>query len=157
MENSLYSTTNTLSEAELASAFAIIAIFWGLIAIVTIISYVVAAISLMKIFTKAGVPSWIAWVPFYNNWKMLEIGGQRGFWAVLAIIPIVNIASAVFVYIAMYHIGLKLGKSGSFLVLGIFLPVVWMLWLAFDKSTWNEGASPAPSLHQPSTQNPTAV
>lgn len=157
MENSLYSTTNTLSEAELASAFAIIAIFWGLIAIVTIISYVVAAISLMKIFTKAGVPSWIAWVPFYNNWKMLEIGGQRGFWAVLAIIPIVNIASAVFVYIAMYHIGLKLGKSGSFLVLGIFLPVVWMLWLAFDKSTWNEGASSAPSLHQPSTQNPTAV
>jgi hypothetical protein len=109
--------------------------------------YVVSAIFLGKIFKKAGVPSWAAWVPFYNSWKLLEIGGQQGFWAVLAILPIVNIVSAIFMIIAMYHIGLKLGKDGAFVVLGIFLPIVWLIWLGVDKSTWNDKASSAPSLH----------
>lgn len=112
--------------------------------------YVVCAIFLGKIFKKAGVPSWIAWVPFYNSWKLLEIGGQQGFWAVLAIIPIVNYVSAVFMYIAMYHIGKKLGKEGVFVLLAIFLPIVWLIWLAIDKSTWNDKASTAPSLHRAS-------
>lgn len=108
--------------------------------------YVVISLCLMRIFKKAGVKQWIAWVPFYNNWKLLEIGGQQGFWAVLAIIPIVNIVSAVFMYIAMYHIGKKLGKEGAFVLLAIFLPYVWYIWLAVDKSTWNDSASTAPSL-----------
>lgn len=110
--------------------------------------YVVSAIFLGKIFKKAGVPSWAAWVPFYNSWKLLEIGGQQGFWAVLAILPIVNIVSAIFMIIAMYHVGLKLGKDGAFVVLGIFLPIVWLIWLGVDKSKWNDKASAtAPSLH----------
>lgn len=113
-----------------------------------IIIYVIYAIFLGKIFKKAGVPSWIAWVPFYNSWKMLEIGGQQGFWAILAIIPFVNIVSTIFMYISMYHIGKKLGKEGVFVLLAIFLPVVWLIWLALDKSTWNDKASSAPSLHK---------
>lgn len=46
--------------------------------------------------------------------------------------------------IGMYNIGLKLGKSSSFVLLAIFLPLVWLIWLAVDKSTWNE------SLGEPS-------
>ena len=108
--------------------------------------YVVTALCLMKIFKKAGVKPWIAWVPFYNNWKLLEIGGQQGFWAVLAIIPVVSLVSAVFMYISMYHVGKKLGKDGAFVLLAIFFPYVWFIWLAVDKSTWNDSASTAPSL-----------
>jgi len=108
--------------------------------------YVVYAIFLGRIFKKAGVQSWIAWVPFYNTWKLLEIGGQQGFWSVLAIIPLVNYVSAVFVFIAMYHIGKKLGKDGVFVLLAIFLPIVWVIWLGVDKSKWNDKASSAPSL-----------
>ena len=78
---------------------------------------------------------------------MLEIGGQPGFWAVLSIIPVVNIVGAVFLYIAMFHIGKKLGKGGEFVLWAIFLPYVWYPWLAFDKSVWNDTASTAPSLH----------
>jgi uncharacterized membrane protein len=113
------------------------------------VAYVVTAIFLSKVFKKAGVPGWAAWVPFYNSWKLLEIGGQQGFWAILAIIPIVNIVSAVFLYIAMYHVGKKLGKDGVFVLLAIFLPIVWLIWLAVDKSKWNDKASTAPSLHTP--------
>lgn len=71
-------------------------------------------------------------------WKLLEIGGQQGFWAILSVIPIINIVSAVFMYIAMYHIGLRLGKSGVWVVLAIFCGVVWMAILAFDSSKWSK-------------------
>jgi len=96
----------------------------------------VHAFLLGKIFTKAGVPAWKAWVPVYNSWVTLELGGQQGFWAVLALVPVVNIVSVVFLYIAMYNIGLKLGKEGAFVLLAIFLPLVWYIWLAVDGSTW---------------------
>lgn len=94
----------------------------------------------MRIFKKAGTQPWAAWVPVYNNWKLLEIGGQHGFWAILSFIPIVNIVAAVYVIIAMYNIGLKLGKGGAFVVLALFLPIVWLIWLAVDGSTWNDAA-----------------
>lgn len=111
-----------------------------------VVMYVVYAYFLGRIFKKAGVESWKAWVPVYNTWVMLELGSQPGFWAILAFIPFVNIAAAVFMIIAMYHIGLHLGKEGVFVLLAIFLPIVWLIWLAVDKSTWdNTGVSPGGS------------
>jgi hypothetical protein len=104
--------------------------------IITLIVYVLHAYMLSRIFQKAGRNAWKAWIPVYNNWIFLEIGGQKGWWAVMMLIPIINIAAVVFIYIAMYHIGLKLRKEGAFVLLGIFLPLVWYGWLAFDSSTW---------------------
>lgn len=150
--DSYYTTTSDPETAAAAAAFTGVMILITFLLLVAI--YAVTAIFLGMIFKKAGVPRWVAWVPVYNTWKLLEIGGQQGFWSVLAIIPIVNYVSAVFVFIAMYHIGKKLGKSGAFVVLGIFLPVVWMIWLAVDKSTWNDAASTAPSLHKDPTPVP---
>lgn len=141
-----YTTTSSNIDPAAAAAVTLAAIMFSLL--FAAIAYVVCAIFLGKLFKKAGVPSWIAWVPFYNTWKLLEIGGQQGFWAVLAIIPIVSYVSLVFMFIAMYHIGKKLEKQGAFVVLGIFLPIVWLIWLAVDKSKWNDAASTAPSLHK---------
>jgi hypothetical protein len=106
--------------------------------VLSVAFYVINAILLGRIFNKAGVPGWKAWVPVYNGWTLLELGGQQGFWAVLALIPVVNIVAAVFMYIAMYNIGLKLGKEGAFVLLAIFLPIVWLVWLAVDSSTWEK-------------------
>lgn len=139
------STTTTYDEATPAVMAGLLIVY--LIAIVAI--YVITSLSLSRIFKKAGVEGWKAWVPFYNNWVMLELGGQQGFWAVLMIVPLVNIAAGIFTLIAMYHIGLKLGKSGAFVLLAIFLPLVWYIWLAVDKSTWEGGASPAVAAPQP--------
>lgn len=142
--NDSYYTTSSSVDSETAAAIVLATI--GFTFLFTAIIYVVTAFFLMRIFKKAGIEKpWAAWVPIYNNWKLLEIGGQQGFWAVLAIIPFVNIVSVVFMYIAMYHIGLKLGKEGIFILLAIFLAPVWLIWLAVDTSTWDESKG-APSL-----------
>lgn len=142
-----YTTTSSSSVDPAAAAAAAIVLFLFSFVLFAVL-YIVFAIFLGKIFKKAGQPSWIAWVPIYNSWKLLEIGGQQGFWAILALIPVVNIVAAVFMYIAMYNIGLKLGKEGIFVLLAIFLPVVWLIWLAVDKSTWDDSKG-APSLAAP--------
>lgn len=129
------SRSMTNDEAALtAGMFALVMLFTF---VMVAVCYVVVALLMARIFKKAGVESWKAWVPFYNHWTLLELGGQKGFWAVLAIIPIVNIASAVFMYIAMYNIGLKLGKGGEFVLWAIFVPLVWFIWLAVDDSKWS--------------------
>lgn len=151
-EAMLYSTTYE-GDPAVAAAAALMFSFVFFIFFVAI--YVVMAICLMQIFKKAGVKPWIAWVPFYNNWKMLEIGGQQGFWAVLTILPFVNIVSAVFMYIAMYNIGLKLGKDGAYVLLAIFLSPIWFILMAIDKSPWNDSAG-APSLAPETHKKPAA-
>jgi hypothetical protein len=129
-----------MSSTNDAGFFVFFAGFFVFFIVFFLIFYVLYSYMLGRIFKKADVEQWIAWVPFYNNWKMLEIGGQQGYWAILAIIPLVNIASAVFMFMAMYHIGRKLGKDDWFVLLAIFLPIVWIAWLAFDDSKWNVSA-----------------
>lgn len=135
-----------------AAVAAVSAVLFTFLFFASIIAYVIYALLLGFIFKKAGVPQWVAWVPFYNVWKMLEIGGQPGFWAVLSIIPIVNIVSLVFIYIAMYNIGLRLQKEGWFVLLAIFLPLVWAIWLAFDGSKWQPAGGAATAKPVASTK-----
>lgn len=112
-----------------------------IMATLSLIIYLVVAISLGKIFKKVGIKSWKAWVPIYNLWTLLELGGQKGYWSLLALIPGINLITAIFMIIAMYHIGKKFGKSDNFVFVAIFLPLVWYIWLAIDKSTW-QGKKP---------------
>lgn len=152
-DSSMYDTTNTLSPEAAAGITIGITIF---MIIVALVSYAISAFLLSRIFKKAGVEPWKAWVPIYNNWVLLELGDQKGFWAVLALIPFVNIVSIVFMFIAMYNIGLKLGKESWFVLLAIFLPLVWLIWLAFDKSTWN-GTTPVAATAPQTPQGPPAA
>ena|GEM_PF-2136638 len=98
--------------------------------------YAVYAFLLGRIFQKAGVEAWKAWVPVYNAWTFLELGGQKGFWAILALIPGLGIVTAVFMIIAAYRIGLGFGKEGWWAAIYALLGIVWLAVLAFDSSTW---------------------
>jgi hypothetical protein len=97
-------------------------------------AYVINSILLMKIFKKFDIEGWKAWVPFVNNWTFLEIGGQHGWW------QFVPVANVIFMIIAVYNIGLKFNKSGAFVVLYIFIPIIWMIIMAI-KSTTLSGSS----------------
>lgn len=127
-----------------------------------ILTYVVYSYLLSRIFSKAGVSGWKAWVPLYSTWVMLEIGGKDGRWSLLMMAPLVvslipltqdaatiglllsilafaaSIVGVIFLYIAMYNIGVHFGKEEYFILWAIFLPIVWYIWLAFDKSTWKK-------------------
>jgi hypothetical protein len=152
--NSMYGASSQMDSATAAGVLAFMLIF-GLIA--ALIGYVVSAFLLSRIFKKAGVESWKAWVPIYNMWILLELGDQKGFWAIIALIPVINIVSVVMLIIAEYNIGLKLQKEGWFVLLAIFLPLVWLIWLAFDKSTWKgivATAKPATPTSAPTPPTP---
>ena len=136
----MYSTQLTPGQAQ---AWGIGGIIGG--AIVAIVAYVVGALLLGRIFRKAGRPAWAAWVPIYDSWVLLEIGGQKGWLSVLPVlgfIPVIgwiaSLVTVVFTYIAMHHIGRHLGKSNAFVLWAIFIPIVWLIWLAVDKSKWQK-------------------
>jgi hypothetical protein len=115
------------------------AIIFGLIV------YAVTAFLLSTVFAKAGVEKWKAWVPVYNNWTFLELGGQKGYWALLPIlsgIPILGIAASiaaiVFLSYAAYNIGSHVNKaSAGWVVLFILVSPVWFGIVGLDKEQWD--------------------
>jgi len=146
MESTYYVTTTDTTSLDAGVIFGLLATYF----IFIIALYVVFSIFMAKIFKKAGEDGWKAWVPIYNSWVFLEMGGQKGFWAILALVPFVNIVSVVFMAIAAYQIGLKLQKEGWFVLLYIFASPVWLIWLAVDGSKW-EGVPAAASTAPPAT------
>ena len=120
-------------------------------------SYVIVSWFLMRIFKKAGVEGWKAWVPFYNQWVFLELGGQQGWLILLALIPGVSIVAAIFIYIAAFHVGASFAKSGAgWLVLYILLPYIWLGIIAFDSSRWNPALMSVRPIYGANVPWPTA-
>lgn len=150
-----YNYSNSIDYSTSSSAGSLGATLLLMYFVFFIVMYVFIAVCAGRIFKKAGVPYWQAWVPFLNTWKMLELGGQQGFWAILTVIPVVNIISVIFILIAMYYIGKKLGKDDAFILLAIFVPIVWYPWLAFDHSTWDDSKG-TPRRDSPMIAPPTA-
>ena len=101
--------------------------------------YVYTSITLGKIFKKAGREAWAGWIPFFNMWRLFEMGDFNGAMIFLSFIPVAGpIITGILTLIASYRIGLKFGKDGAFVLLAIFIQPVWLGILAFDKSKWHE-------------------
>jgi hypothetical protein len=119
------------SGAAAAGIFATILIVYILfIVVIAVGGYVLVAVSLMQLFKKVGIEPWIAWVPYYNQWKLLELGGQPGWMILIALVPGGSIVSLVFLAFAEHRIGVSFGKDAGWTVLGIFLPWLWALLLS---------------------------
>jgi len=118
--------------------------------------YVLTSLFMMKIFDKAGVQGrWRAWVPIYNTMVFAKLGDLNPWWLLIAwgagiilspvgVGPIFFFAASVYTVLAAYRVGLKLQKEPVWVVLYIFLSVVWLGILAFDRSRWNLAVPPAP-------------
>jgi hypothetical protein len=102
----------------------------GIYAFALLIRYVLYGIALSMFFRKVGVDSWIAWVPYYRYWKWLEVEGQPGAYALFGIVSGLRIVTSIFLYIGMWSTGKAFGKDVGMLILGIFLPFVWLFVLA---------------------------
>jgi len=95
--------------------------------IISIVLSIVMLIAQFKIFKKLGKPGWIALIPIYNIWVLLEAVGLPGW---LSIIPGVN---AVAVIICNYKLAIKLGKSSLFAVCTVLFPAICIPILGFSK------------------------
>ncbi len=115
----------------------------GLMAVLSLIGLVAAVFSIIamwKIFKKAGKNGWEAIIPFYNVYTLFEITWGNGWYFLLiftSIIPFLGwIACLVIVIITMVKLAKAFGKDGGFAVGLIFLSIIFMAILAFDKSTY---------------------
>jgi hypothetical protein len=110
--------------------------------IVCIVIYVVIAIFTMKLFKKANQAAWKAWVPYVNTWTFFQLGGFNGALSLLVFVPFLgSLIVLVMGCIAAYRIGLKLGKSGGWVALYIFLSPIWYGIVGLDSSTWDDSRS----------------
>lgn len=159
--------------------FVVIGIMLAVLLLLALAAYVIYSIFLSKIFKKASLPAWQAWVPFLNAWQTLELGGKKGYWialsigssisstiisrnidsdnalaisSVFSIIGIgLGIAYFVINLIALHNINLKMQYGAGMTVCAVFLPIVWVIVLGVSKNQWND------SLGDPRVNRPAAI
>ncbi len=102
--------------------------FSFLLLIVVAIILLVMAISVWKIFVKAGQPGWAAIVPIYNYIVMLDVVKKPTWWIILLIVPVVSWIIGVMV---MNNLAKVFGQGGGFALGLIFLPFIFLPLLAF--------------------------
>ncbi|GAA1758985.1 DUF5684 domain-containing protein [Agromyces humatus] len=119
---------------DIAAVLVPMLVLWAGLAVYGAATYVLNGVFLSRVFAKTGAEGWPAWVPVYNSWRLLELGGQPGWLALLVFVPGANIVALVFVVIAAHRIGLGFGKGGGWAVLYFFVPLVWGALLAFGNT-----------------------
>jgi signal peptidase I len=84
-----------------------------------------------KMFEKAGVAGWKAWVPFYNTWIMLDLAKRPKHWVFWQIIPIVGWFITMGIYVEFVK------TFGKFRVyehaMASLLPFIYFTMIGFNK------------------------
>lgn len=62
----------------------------SVILLISLLMVLLPSIGLAKMFEKAGIPSWKAYVPFYNTWEMLKAARFKKHWFYYQFIPVVG-------------------------------------------------------------------
>ncbi len=58
--------------------------------LISLLLVLLPSFGLAKMFQKAGLPQWKAWVPFYNTWIMQETAKRPTHWVFWQLIPVVG-------------------------------------------------------------------
>jgi hypothetical protein len=130
-----YDPDSSAATGGIVALIVILSIVAWLVVVVGI--YVLHAIGFSRLFRKTGIESWIGWVPYYNVWKLLELGGQPGWMVLIALIPGASIVLLVFLIFAEHRIGIAFGKDTGWTVLAVFLPWLWAILLSRDSEVYD--------------------
>lgn len=106
----------------------------GFLFIIEIALLALVIIGLWKLFTKAGKPGWAAIIPIYNTCMLIDIAGKPIWWILLMFIPIVNLVITILVMIGLAK---NFGRGTGTVIGLIFLPLIFMLILAFGSAEYN--------------------
>lgn len=154
-DSGYYSSSSSDAAAGFLAA-GILVIFIALIFVA--VFYVTTSILLSRIFKKAGLPTWKAWVPYYNTWVFFELGGYNGALSLIAIagaIPyigwVASIALFIIACLAAKEISKKMGREENSILFPLGLvsagitTLVWYILMGSDKNVWNDSLG-KPSL-----------
>ena len=83
----------------------------------------------MKIFEKAGVTSWYAWVPLLNTYWITKIATGNGWLFLLILIPCVG--SLIYLILMAIKLSGAFGCGGGMIALLILLPIIGYFVLGF--------------------------
>jgi len=86
--------------------------------------------TMWRIFSKAGKPGWLALVPIVNVIMLISIAGKEWWWALLLLIPFVNIL--VF-FLILHGVSENFGHGVGF-TLGLF----FLGFLFFPVLAWGD-------------------
>ena len=117
---------------------------FGVIAFIGLAITVFAIVCNWKIFEKAGRKGWEAIIPIYNMYVMTQIAGLQSWYIILLIIPFVNFVASVYL---IYKFVKSFGQGIGFCIGYIFLPIIFVAIMAFDKKiTYINNVPPVPGV-----------
>jgi len=98
--------------------------------LIGLLFYVLLAVALWRVFTKAGYPGWLAIIPIVNTIFLVKVAGYSGWMTLLYLIPIVGL---IFHIIVSIRVGRAFGHGGffSFFLLVVFWVIGYLI-LAFS-------------------------
>lgn len=108
--------------------------FMGIVGLaIVVVIYALFCFPLQVIAGKTNTPNgWFAWIPILNVVLLCKIAGKPIWWLILMLVPLINIAIIVIIWMKIAE---KLGKPG-WIGLLMIVPVVQLLvpfYLAFTK------------------------
>lgn len=107
-------------------------------AVAGIVFYVLLAVALWRVFSKAGWPGILALIPVVNLFVLVKIAGMSAWLGLLYLVPIVQV---VFSIVVAFGVGKRFGRGGlfSFFLLWLFSIVGYFI-LGFGSATYRKTA-----------------
>lgn len=103
---------------------------------VGIVVYLLIAIALWRVFSKAGYAGILAIIPIVNMFLLVKIAGYSAWMGLLYFIPLVNLIFSIFVAI---RLGAKFGKGGGFSFFLLFLfPVIGYFMVGYGSAQYRK-------------------
>ncbi len=95
--------------------------------LISILIVFLPSFGLSKLFTKAGIPSWKAFVPFYNTWEMQKLTGRPKHWVFWQFIPVIGwfISPGIFIEFAKLFAKYSIPHhTGAALLAPLYFPYI---------------------------------
>jgi hypothetical protein len=94
--------------------------------------YVLSAIALWRVFSKAGYPGVLAIIPIVNVFILVKVAGYSAWMTLWYIVPIANIIFAIFVAL---RLGARFGTGLAFSIFLLWLfPIIGYFILGFGSA-----------------------
>lgn len=107
----------------------------GVGTVLALTCYVLLAVAMWRVFSKAGYLGILAFIPVVNWFIQVKIAGFSAWWGLLVLVPIVNIVFSIIVAVRIGR-GFGHGAFFSFLLLWLIAPVgCFIIGLSSDRYT----------------------